>query len=103
MIAGTPAENRKSARLRLAKPRLDELATWLDAQLQKIPGKNDLVCWLVASAASRLSNEPEAYLRDVITRIGSHPINRLDELLPWNWSQPATRLSKAQRRDSVAA
>jgi hypothetical protein len=26
--------------------------------------------------------EPEAWLTDVITRIGSHPINRLEELLP---------------------
>ena len=29
--------------------------------------------------------EPEAYLTDDIERIGSHPINRIDELLPWNW------------------
>ena len=35
--------------------------------------------------------EPEVWLTDVIARIGAHPINRLDELLPWNWSQPATR------------
>jgi transposase len=41
--------------------------------------------------------EPYAYLKDVLERmVAGHPINRLDELLPWNWktlyapaSQPA--------------
>jgi transposase len=29
--------------------------------------------------------EPEAWFTDVIERIGNHPINRIDELLPWHW------------------
>ena len=35
--------------------------------------------------------EPEAWLTDVIARIGAHPINRLAELLPWNWQPSATQ------------
>ncbi|WP_084456074.1 IS66 family transposase [Novosphingobium rosa] len=31
--------------------------------------------------------EPEAWFTDVIARIGNHPINRIDELLPWNWQE----------------
>lgn len=31
--------------------------------------------------------EPYAYLRDVLQRmVDGHPINRLDELLPWTWN-----------------
>jgi transposase len=40
--------------------------------------------------------DPQAWLADVLTRIGGHPNIRLDELLPWNW-----KLIKDSERDAA--
>ena len=39
--------------------------------------------------------DPQAYLADILDRIHDHKINRLDELLPWNWAPIETAQSKA--------
>ena len=44
------------------------------------------VCSLIATA--KLNDvEPYAYLKDVLERMThGHPMSRLDDLLPWNWT-----------------
>lgn len=37
-------------------------------------------------ATCRMNNlDPEAWLRDVLSRLPEHPVHRIDDLLPWNW------------------
>jgi transposase len=147
-IAGKPPDVRQQVRAQLAKPRLDELATWLDQQLQRIPGRSELAKairyarsrwvalnryiqdgrleisnnavenairplklgsknWLFVGSdsggvtAARFYTiirtcmlngvEPEAYLREVLACIGEFPINRISELLPWNFATRKAR------------
>jgi transposase len=36
--------------------------------------------------------DPRAWLADILARLPEHPVQRLDELLPWNW-----KVSRAQQ------
>ena len=44
------------------------------------PGRGRVIA---TTAAEMRRLDPEAYLRHVIEHIAEHPINRIDELLPW--------------------
>jgi hypothetical protein len=45
------------------------------------------ICSLIGTA--KLNGvDPEAWLRHGLTHIADHPVNRVDDFLPWNCSLP---------------
>jgi transposase len=57
-------------------------------------GERATVIYTILETARLNGLDPEAYLADVINRMAKgHPINRLGELLPWNWSLQTERLA----------
>jgi transposase len=57
-------------------------------------GERAAILYTVLESAKLNGLDPEGYLADIIDRMaGGHPINRLAELLPWNWSRPAAKLA----------
>ena len=47
-------------------------------------GERAAAIYSLIGSAKLNGMDPEAYLSDVLARIADHPINRIDELLPWN-------------------
>ena len=39
--------------------------------------------------------DPQAWLADVLARIADYPVQKLDELRPWNWRQLSVRNRQA--------
>jgi transposase len=54
-------------------------------------GERAAVLYTLLETAKLNGLDPEAYLRDVLSCIAEHPINRIDELLPWNLVPEAVR------------
>ena len=49
-------------------------------------GRRAATIYTILQTAALNGTDPEVYLRDVLTRIADHAINRIDELTPWNWT-----------------
>ena len=47
-------------------------------------GERAAVIYSLIGTAKLNGLDPEAYLRDVLTRIADYPVSRIQELLPWN-------------------
>jgi transposase len=54
-------------------------------------GARAAVFYTLIATAKLGDRDPEAWLADVIERIGDYPMSRIDELLPWNWRPAADR------------
>ena len=57
-------------------------------------GERAAILYTVLETAKLNGLDPEAYLADVIDRMAKgHSINRLGELLPWNWQRQAAKMA----------
>jgi transposase len=65
---------------------------WLFAGSERGGERAALMYTLLQTA--KLNNiDPNAWLADVLARINDHPINRIDDLLPWNWRTASVKLA----------
>ena len=53
-------------------------------------GQRAAILYTLIQTARLNDVDPQAWLADILARIAAHPINRLDELLPWNWQRQST-------------
>jgi len=66
--------------------------SWLFAGSDR-GGERAAVMYTLIQTARLNGVDPQAWLADVLARINDHNIQRLDQLLPWNWKAPPANLA----------
>jgi hypothetical protein len=84
----------KSHDLRLWRP-LHNRKSWLFCGSDR-GGQRAAVMYSLIVTAKMNDVDPQAWLADVLARIAEHPVQKLDDLLPWNWSAYARTIAPPQ-------
>src|SRR5579872_6260443 len=58
-------------------------------------GERAAVMYSLIVTAKMNDVDPQAWLADVLARIAAHPVQKLDELLPWNWRHRNKQVDQA--------
>lgn len=66
-------------------------------------GQRAAVIYSLIGTAKLNGINPQAYLREVLARIADHPVNRIDELLPWNLKLEAEATAEEEQKAQEAA
>jgi len=68
--------------------------SWLFAGSDRGADRAAVMATLIMTA--KLNDvDPQAWLADVLARIAGHPVQRLDQLLPWNWRTGIRQVDQA--------
>ena len=54
-------------------------------------GRRAAIMYTLIETARLNDVDPEAWLGDLISRIADHPNAKIDELLPWKWSEAGSK------------
>jgi len=68
---------------------------WLFAGSER-GGERAAIVYTLIQTAKFNDVDPQAWLADVLARIAHHSINRVDELLPWNWKIAVNSIAAAR-------
>ena len=69
--------------------------SWLFAGSER-GAERAAVMYTLIHTAKLNAVDPQVWLADVLARIADHPVNRVDELLPWKWKLHAETAALSQ-------
>lgn len=66
-------------------------------------GERAAIIYSLIGTAKLDGLDPEGYLREVLGRIADHPINRIEDLLPWNLAASIAGANQPRRVATTAS